>query len=118
MRIHNAESSQSSWMSPTVLLDPGTAYEDIETASERALWGMVQSSVPERARPTPMPEATARRSSSCVDPDGNIAVGTHTIGNSTNWGSGIFVGGIPLSNCGQLASWPRPGRLCIRRAVE
>jgi gamma-glutamyltranspeptidase len=105
IRTHNAESSQVSWLQdPTVLLDPGSAYEDIEAGAE-TLWGMVQSSVPAA-------EANDAGSHSSavvvVDAAGNIAVGTHTI-NTTNWGLGLFAGGLPLATVASLHPGLAPG---------
>jgi gamma-glutamyltranspeptidase / glutathione hydrolase len=105
IRTHDAESSQESWLQdPTVLLDPGTAYEDIEAGAE-TLWGMVQSSVP---LADAIDGGTHSSAVVVVDAAGNIAVGTHTI-NTTNWGLGLFAGGLPLATVASLHPGLAPG---------
>jgi gamma-glutamyltranspeptidase/glutathione hydrolase len=53
----------------------------------------------------PSPSITAGSHSSAVivvDAEGNVVVGTHSIG-TLNWGEGLFVGGVPLSTAADTA---------------
>jgi gamma-glutamyltranspeptidase/glutathione hydrolase len=76
----------------------GPAADDLLVRSSAAVTESVQS------RPLSPTDADAGTHSSAVvvvDARGDIVVGTHTI-EATNWGEGLFVGGVPLSPAGVI----------------
>ncbi len=105
LRVQAAESSQESWLEdPTALASPDTAYADIVSGAQ-AMWSMVQAD----AIPTPSHAAGTHSSAVVVvDAAGNIVAGTHTI-ETTNWGLGLFAGGLPLSTSASLHPGIAPG---------
>ncbi len=105
LRVHAAESNQESWLAdPVALSNPDTAYADIVSGAQ-AMWAMVQAEAP----PTPAPAAGTHSSAVVVvDGAGNIVAGTHTI-ETTNWGLGLFAGGLPLSTSASLHPGIAPG---------
>ena len=105
LRVHAAESSQESWLEdPTALSNPDTAYADIVSGAQ-TMWAMVQAGT--TPAPTPAP-GTHSSAVVVVDAAGNVVAGTHTI-ETTNWGLGLFAGGLPLSTSASLHPGIAPG---------
>ncbi len=104
LRVHAAESSQAWLNDPTVL----SSQEQTAASLESAIAQMV-SMVEEPATLAASPEGGSHSSAVIVvDADGNLAVGTHTI-ETTSWGLGLFVGGIPLSTARTVVPATMPG---------
>jgi len=105
LRVHAAESSQESWLEdPTALSNPDTAYADILSGAQ-AMWSMVKAGTTPASTP-----AVGTHSSAVVvvDAAGNVVAGTHTI-ETTNWGLGLFAGGLSLSTSASLHPGIAPG---------
>jgi gamma-glutamyltranspeptidase/glutathione hydrolase len=105
LRVQAAESSQESWLEdPTALSDPATVNADIVSGAQ-AMWAMIQAG----AIPAPTPAVGTHSSAVVVvDAAGNVVAGTHTI-ETTNWGLGLFAGGLPLSTSASLHPGSAPG---------
>jgi gamma-glutamyltranspeptidase/glutathione hydrolase len=104
LRVHAAESSQA-WLSdPTVLSSPEMAAAALTSGIEQMV-----ALVSEPESLSPSPEGGSHSSAVIVvDAAGNIAVGTHTI-ETTNWGLGLFAGGLPLSTARVVVPTTAPG---------
>jgi gamma-glutamyltranspeptidase/glutathione hydrolase len=109
LHVHAAESSQESWLEdPTALANPVTANADIVSGAQ-AMWSMILAGTVPPATP-----AVGTHSSAVVvvDAAGNIVAGTHTI-ETTNWGLGLFAGGLPLSTSASLHPGIAPGSFAM-----
>lgn len=104
LRVHAAEDSQAWLGDPTVLSNPQQAASALVSGIEQMV-----SMVSSQACLPSSPDGGCHSSAVIVvDAEGNVAVGTHTI-ETTNWGLGLFAGGIPLSTAGTVVPTTAPG---------
>jgi gamma-glutamyltranspeptidase/glutathione hydrolase len=97
LRVQAAEDSQTWLGDPTVLSNPDMAASALVSGIEQMV-ALVSSP----ASLSTSPDGGSHSSAVIVvDAEGNVAVGTHTI-ETTNWGLGLFAGGIPLSTAGTV----------------
>ncbi len=91
-RVHDAVSAEPWLRDPAVLLQPSDAQARIARDADE-LWQKISAGQVPPVSPAPGSHSSAVI---VVDEQGNMVVGTHTI-NTTNWGLGLFVGGLPLA---------------------
>jgi gamma-glutamyltranspeptidase/glutathione hydrolase len=97
LRVQAAEDSQAWLQDPTVLSDPQQSAAALVSGVEQMV-ALVTSAA---SLPSSPDGGSHSSGVIVVDAEGNVAVGTHTI-ETSNWGLGLFAGGIPLSTAGTV----------------
>lgn len=108
LRVQAAEDSQTWLGDPTVLSNPDMAASALISGIEQMV-----ALVGAPASLSSSPDGGSHSSAVIVvDAEGNLAAGTHTI-ETTNWGLGLFAGGIPLSTAGTVVGATAPGAFAM-----
>lgn len=96
VRVSRAAGAEPTLYSYSTFNNPATAEMLVDGQRAAQLWADIEA----RANPAQVPTpGTHSYSVVVVDAKGNTVAGTHTI-ESLPFGSGIFVGGVPLNNTG------------------